>query len=218
MKAAGNKIARPAVSYRMRIAPKPDLRLLPASNALPRMPQASVSSLAAPENRDEFQRIFLPHLDGAYNLARWLLKNDSDAQDVVQDAYLRALRFFESFRGGDPRAWLFTIVRNCAYTWMNRNRVGDAPIFDEEQHPIETVPVDIEIIRKAESRAVHLAMEQLPAEFREVVVLRDLEGLSYKEIAQIADLPIGTVMSRLARARSRLKAALLKQSSAGGAS
>lgn len=200
----------------MRTVAKPDLRVVPGGIAPEGAPQAREKQLAGPENRDEFQRIFLPHLDGAYNLARWLLKNDSDAQDVVQDAYLRALRFFGSFRGGDPRAWLFTIVRNAAYTWMSRNRTNDPQTaFDENDYPIEAIPVDIEMIRKAESKALHAAMEQLPTEFREIVVLRDLEGLSYKEIAEIADVPVGTVMSRLARARNRLKAALQKQSTGG---
>jgi len=172
--------------------------------------------LAGFENREEFQRIFLPHLDAAYNLARWLLKSDPDAQDVVQEAYLRAMRFFRTFRGGDARAWLLTIVRNAAYTWISRNRPGEAPRdFDDEQLLDPAVPVDIELIRKADSAALRIAMEELPTEFREVVVLRDLEGLSYKEIAAVADVPIGTVMSRLARARSRLKIALRKQSAPG---
>ena len=171
--------------------------------------------LTGPENRDDFQRTFLPHLDAAYNLARWMLKNEADAQDVVQEAYLRALRFCATFRGGDPRAWLLTIVRNTAYTWLSRNRGADAP-FEEEHHSDEALPVDVELIRRADSRALRMAMEELPTEFREIVVLRDLEGLSYKEIAEVADLPIGTVMSRLARARSRLKQALHKLAYSGG--
>jgi RNA polymerase sigma-70 factor, ECF subfamily len=175
---------------------KPGLRLVPAGNGSAARAGARGKDLIGPENRDDFQRTFLPHLDAAYNLAR---------------------RFCGTFRGGDPRAWLLTIVRNTAYTWLSRNRSADPPIpFDEEQHPDEAVPVDVELIRRADSRALRTAMEELPTEFREIVVLRDLEGLSYKEIAEVADLPIGTVMSRLARARSRLKQALHKLSYGGG--
>jgi len=201
----------------MRTTVKPGLRLVPAGNDSAAAAGARGKHLTGPENRDDFQRTFLPYLDAAYNLARWVLKNEADAQDVVQEAYLRALRFCGTFRGGDPRAWLLTIVRNTAYTWLSRNRSADPPVpFEEEQHPDEAVPVDIELIRRADSRALRAAMEQLPTEFREIVVLRDLEGLSYKEIAEVADLPIGTVMSRLARARSRLKQALHKLSYGGG--
>jgi RNA polymerase sigma-70 factor, ECF subfamily len=213
----GNKIAPPAVLSRMRTIAKPGLRLVPAGNDPAATAGARGRDLTGPENRDHFQRTFLPYLDGAYNLARWVLKNEADAQDVVQEAYLRALRFCGTFRGGDPRAWLLAIVRNTAYTWLRRNRSADPPVpFEEEQHPHEALPVDIELIRRADSRALRMAMEELPTEFREIVVLRDLEGLSYKEIAEVADLPIGTVMSRLSRARSRLRQALHKLSNAGG--
>jgi len=196
---------------------EPGLRVIPGGAAPARSPAARETPLADPENRDDFQRIFLPHLDAAYNLARWLLKSEADAQDVVQEAYLRALRFFRTFRGGDSRAWLLTIVRNTAYSWMSRNRGATVPAdFEEDQHRDPAPPVDLELIRKADSAALRAAMESLPTEFREVVVLRDLEGLSYKEIAEIADVPIGTVMSRLARARSRLKIALQKLATTGG--
>jgi len=201
----------------MRTTVKPGLRLVPAGGDSAATAGACGKHLTGPEKRDDFQRTFLPYLDAAYNLARWVLKNEADAQDVVQEAYLRALRFCGTFRGGDPRAWLLTIVRNTAYTWLSRNRRADSPVpFEEEQHPDEAVPVDIELIRRADSQALRTAMEELPAEFREIVVLRDLEGLSYKEIAEVADLPIGTVMSRLARARNRLKQTLHKLSYAGG--
>jgi RNA polymerase sigma-70 factor, ECF subfamily len=217
LRLAGNKIAPPAVLSRMRTSGKPGLRLVPGSNDSGAPAGAREKHLAGPENRDDFQRTFLPYLDAAYNLARWVLKNEADAQDVVQEAYLRALRFCGTFRGGDPRAWLLTIVRNTAYTWLSRNRSAGPPVpFEEEQYPDKALPIDIELIRKADSRALRTAMEELPTEFREVVVLRDLEGLSYKEIAEVADLPIGTVMSRLARARSRLKQTLHKLSDAGG--
>ena len=201
----------------MRTIVKPGLRLVPAGSEWAVSAGARGKQVTGPENRDDFQRTFLPYLDAAYNLARWVLKNEADAQDVVQEAYLRALRFCGTFRGGDPRAWLLTIVRNTAYTWLSRNRGADASVpFEEEHHPDEALPVDVELIRRADSRALRLAMEELPTEFREIVVLRDLEGLSYKEIAEVADLPIGTVMSRLARARSRLKRALHKLAYSGG--
>ena len=196
---------------------EPNLRVIAGRADPARMPPARESHLPTPDNREDFQRICLPHLDAAYNLARWLLKSEADAQDVVQEAYLRALRFFGTFRGGDARAWLLTIVRNTAYTWISRNRgAASSSDFDEDQHADPAPAVDIELIRKADSAALRTAMENLPTEFREVVVLRDLEGLSYKEIAEVADLPIGTVMSRLARARSRLKSALQKISATGG--
>ena len=200
----------------MRTTVKPGLRLVPAGNDSAAA-GARGKHLTGPENRDDFQRTFLPYLDAAYNLARWVLKNEADAQDVVQEAYLRALRFRATFRGGDPRAWLLTIVRNTAYTWLSRNRSAGAPVpFEEEHHPDEAMPVDAELIRRADARALRTAMEELPTEFREIVVLRDLEGLSYKEIAEVADLPIGTVMSRLARGRSRLKRALHQLACSGG--
>jgi RNA polymerase sigma-70 factor, ECF subfamily len=215
VKSAGNKIARWEVLSRMGTSER-NLRVI-AGRADPARISARESHLPTPDNRDDFQRIFLPHLDAAYNLARWLLKSEADAQDVVQEAYLRALRFFGSFRGGDARAWLLTIVRNTAYSWISRNRGPLQPAdFDEDQHADPALPVDVELIRKADSAALRTAMENLPTEFREVVVLRDLEGLSYKEIAEVADLPIGTVMSRLARARSRLKSALQKLATTGG--
>ena len=178
----------------------------------PRPHAARETYLAFIGNRDEFQRIFLPHLDAAFNLARWLTRNDADAQDVVQEAYLRAMRFSGGFRGDNPRAWLLTIVRNSAYTWMSR-RAADPPAeFDEELHSAETPPIDADLIRRADSAALRAAIAELPTEFRETIVLRDLEGFSYKEIAEIGDVPVGTVMSRLARARRRLRTALLKTS------
>jgi len=187
------------------------LRVVPGRFARDNPPAARENHLTSVRNRDDFQRIFLPHLDAAYNLARWLLKNDADAQDVVQEAFLRALRFSGGFRGGDARAWLLAIVRNAAYSFIARKHpAGVDPNFDEGLRPEPSAPPDIEAIRRADARALHAALDQLPAEFREMIVLRDLEELSYKEMAAVADLPIGTVMSRLARARARLKAALGK--------
>ena len=151
------------------------------------------------------------HLDAAYNLARWLTHNVHDAEDVVQESYLRAFRFFGGFRGGDSRAWLLTIVRNTAYTWLQRNRSREfAASLDEELQIAdeETPSPEAKLLSGAESEMVRQALEALPLQYREVMVLRELEELSYKEISHIADIPIGTVMSRLARARKRLQQSL----------
>jgi RNA polymerase sigma factor (sigma-70 family) len=156
-----------------------------------------------------FEQAVLPHLDAAYNLARWLTRNDADAADVAQEAFLRALKFFGGFRGGDTRAWLLTIVRNASYTWLRRNRVNElATPFDEETHTVESDDPETILLEGGDREMLREALEALPAEFREVVVLRELEGLSYKKIAGIADVPVGTVMSRLARARRRLRLSL----------
>jgi RNA polymerase sigma-70 factor (ECF subfamily) len=159
----------------------------------------------------DFDRTFLPHMDAAYNLARWLVRNDHDAQDVVQEAYLRALRFVGGFRGGNPRAWLLAIVRNEAFTWLRRNRGSDPPAeFDESLHGPDTEETGLEAdaLKRADGAMIQAALEELSDEFREVIVMRDIEGLSYKEIANAADVPIGTVMSRLARARQKLARSL----------
>ena len=150
-------------------------------------------------------------MDAAYNLARWLVRDDHDAQDVVQEAYLRALRFAGGFRGGDPRAWILAIVRNTAFTWLKRNRGVDAPTeFDEQMHggSTEENGLEADAVRNADGAMIRSALEELADEFREVIVMRDIEGLSYKEIADAADVPIGTVMSRLARARGKLARSL----------
>ena len=154
-----------------------------------------------------FEEVVLPHLDAAFNYARWLTKNDADAEDVVQDAYVRALRFFSSLRGEDARAWLLTIVRN---TWYGRfpRRAGNEVIARGEGEPDNRVDgspsPEAQLIQQQTVEQVRRALETLPADFREMLVLRELEGLSYKEIAAIVGIPIGTVMSRLARARERL--------------
>ena len=158
-----------------------------------------------------FEEAVLPHIDAAYNLARWLTRNDADAQDMVQEAYLRALRFFSGFRGTDARAWLLTIVRNTCYTWLRRNRSPQLSCdFDEVvlAQEAEGPDPETEQLKKAQARMVNEAIEKLPIEFREVMVLRELEELSYKEIAVVLGVPIGTVMSRLARARKRLMLSL----------
>jgi RNA polymerase sigma factor (sigma-70 family) len=154
-----------------------------------------------------FEEAVMPHLDAAYNLARWLTRNEHDAQDMVQEAYLRALRFFGGFQGTDARAWLLTIVRNTCYTWLKRNRsVELSGDFDEIVLTKESDEPDPEAshVLKVQVQLINEAIERLPIEFREVVILRELEELSYKEIAAITGIPIGTVMSRLSRARKRL--------------
>jgi RNA polymerase sigma-70 factor (ECF subfamily) len=153
----------------------------------------------------------LPHLDAAYNLARWLIHNPADAEDVVQEACLRALRFFDGFRGGDSRAWLLKIVRNTSYSWVKKNRPTElSNEFDETVHSSESPREDAEVklVSQANGEPVRKALEMLPAAFREVLVLREIEGLSYKEISEVTGAPIGTVMSSLFRARQRLRQAL----------
>jgi len=162
-------------------------------------------------NQADFEQVFLPHLDAAYNLARWLLRNDQDAEDAVQEAYVRAYKASARFRGGDGKAWLMTILRNVCYTMIRKLRSHEAPEpFDEEIHQTLGESEMQEVFRqKANAESLHAALEKLPEEFREVIVLHDLEGLAYKEIAAVAGIPIGTVMSRLARARGRLRAEII---------
>src|SRR6266849_5616581 len=160
---------------------------------------------------ERFEESILPHLAAAYNLARWLTRDDRDAEDVVQESYLRAYRFFGGFRGGDGRAWLLTIVRNTCYTWFQQNRPRELTAsLDDAANNIESdaPSPEAELIKSADSKLITKALEELPLEFREVLVLREMEGMSYKEIADIAEIPLGTVMSRLARARKRLQQSL----------
>jgi len=170
------------------------------------------------EKAAQFEALAMPHLDAAYNLARWLTRNEHDADDLVQTAYLRAFRFADGFRGGDARAWLLTIVRNTYYTSLRDglSRHGDVS-FEEELHGglehSDNDPASIVAQRDA-SRSVNQALEQLPPAFREVLVLKEMDDLSYKQIAQVAEIPIGTVMSRLARAR-KLLLAYLRPGAAG---
>jgi RNA polymerase sigma-70 factor (ECF subfamily) len=155
-----------------------------------------------------YEQKVLPHLDAAYNLARWLAGNDHDAQDVAQEASLRAFKYFESFHGENARAWLLTIVRNTFYNWHKKNRPPEiAGPLDDEALAVEDVSAnaDNSNLWLADVDAVRRAIAELPVEFREMIVLREMEGLSYKEIAVLSDVPIGTVMSRLARARKRLQ-------------
>jgi RNA polymerase sigma factor (sigma-70 family) len=169
--------------------------------------------------RQSFEEIVLPHLDAAFNYARWLTRSEADAEDVVQDAYMRAFKFFSSFRGEDARAWLLTIVRN---TWYGRFRQGAGRLsmssIDETGHDPLDEGLDPEALLMQRQTVEHVrqTLEALPGDFREVLVLRELEGLSYKEIAAIVGIPIGTVMSRLARGRERLLGARGPNETAGG--
>jgi RNA polymerase sigma-70 factor, ECF subfamily len=170
-------------------------------------------SAAAPEAADvrQFEQLVMPHLDSAFNLARWLVRNRDDAEDVAQEAMLRAYRFFGTFHGGDPRAWLLQIVRNASYDWLKKNRPADlADEFDEQVHVGATTKVNPESLAIAANDRDRLsrALESLAPKQREVIVLRELEGCSYKEISAIAEIPIGTVMSALSRARTQLQSAL----------
>ena len=161
-----------------------------------------------------FEEAVLPHLDAAYNLARWLTRNDTDAEDVVQEAFLRAFKFFGGFHGADGRSWLLAIVRNTCYTWMQHNRSPELSVpLDDELHEIESKDLNPEVllVQRADTLMVRRALEELPVEFREVLVLRELEEMSYRDIANVTDLPLGTVMSRLARGRKRLQLALTNQ-------
>lgn len=154
-----------------------------------------------------FEQAVLPHLDAAYNLARWLMRNEQDAQDVAQEAYLRAFRFFAGFRGGDARAWLLKIVRNTCYSWLHANRpLQEATEFDENLLPPDSHALNPEeaVLQNDSNTQVRKALELLPPNYREVLILRELEGMSYKEIADITGVPAGTVMSRLSRARGGL--------------
>ena len=172
--------------------------------------------LAEQQHVQRFEELALPHLDAAYNLARWLTRNDHDAHDVVQEAYLRAFRFFDGFHGDNARSWLLAIVRNTCYTWLQQNRgfhvnvsldelldSGDADVVLAAVEPSEEGPEKL-MLRADDKAMLNRALERLPEEFREVIVLKELEDLSYREIAAITGVPLGTVMSRLSRARKFL--------------
>lgn len=158
-----------------------------------------------------FEETVLPHLDAAFNYARWLTKNEAEAEDVVQDACVRAMRYFASLRGDDARAWLFTIVRNTWYSRVSRrSSLTEASPLDSarDERPDDAPDPEAQLLQQHTVERVRNALEELPADFREVIVLREIEGMSYKEIAAVVRVPIGTVMSRLARARERLLALL----------
>jgi len=158
------------------------------------------------EELTAFDQAVLPHLEAAYNLARWLTRNDQDAQDVVQEASLRAFKYWKGFSGRDCRSWLLAIVRNTFYSWIRQRSVqpeltetGEFDDVDDGPNPENL------LLQNADRDTLKAALDDLPAEFREAIVLREMEGMSYKEIADIASVPIGTVMSRLARARKRMQ-------------
>jgi len=158
---------------------------------------------------NRFDALVLPHLDAGYNLARWLTRDTYDAEDVVQDACVRALKYMGSLEGADARGWFLKIVRNAFYDWLGRNRPAEI-LHDENETvdaAVDTLAVDPEqaAMRKADLRLLSDAVAALPLQYREVLILRELEDMSYKEIARVADIPIGTVMSRLARARDLLQ-------------
>jgi RNA polymerase sigma-70 factor, ECF subfamily len=166
------------------------------------------------ENRRRFERLALPHLDAAFNLARWLTRNDHDAEDVVQEAMMRAMRYMASCRGDDAKAWLLRIVRNSCFTWLKENRPAERLYLDDEGDALGEIagsdsdePLTI-ALRNAERRQINDAIAALPAAYRDILVLREIEDLSYADIARIADIPVGTVMSRLARARGLLRQTL----------
>jgi RNA polymerase sigma-70 factor (ECF subfamily) len=160
-----------------------------------------------------FEEIALPHLTAAYNLARWLVHNQQDAEDLVQEAFLRAFKSFSGYYGGNSRAWLLTIVRNTCYTWLQQNRsmrLAESVEDNLNEMPLDLADPEMLLLQSVDVQMVRQALKDLPAEFCEVVVLREMEGLSYKEIANVVDLPLGTVMSRLARGRKRLQVLLAK--------
>ena len=167
--------------------------------------------MAVDDKLARFEQAVLPHLDAAYNLARWLTRQSADAEDLAQEAYVRAFEAFDGFRGGNARAWILTIVRHTCYTWLKHSRSQELETpFDEEAHSsaaADSTP-EAALLADADREMLMRALQELPVEFREALVLRELEGLSYKEIADVAGVPLGTVMSRLARARKLLERSL----------
>jgi RNA polymerase sigma-70 factor, ECF subfamily len=164
--------------------------------------------LAETSTLTHFEAVLLPHLAAAYNLARWLTRNDHDAEDLVQEAYLRAFRSFDDFHGVDGRPWILAIVRNTCYTWLQQSRKQELrEVFDEEVHTVEEQSRTPEavLLQSTDAQLLKDALEKLPVGFREILVLRELEGMSYREIADLAGIPVGTVMSRLARGREHLQ-------------
>jgi RNA polymerase sigma factor (sigma-70 family) len=171
------------------------------------------------DKRAQFEQTVLPHINAALNLARWMINNDQDAEDIVQESFLRAYKYFSSYHGGNSRSWLLTIVRNTCYTWLQENRAQGLTVdLTEEISSAEFDGSDPEqcLEIKADQQSVSHALEQIPVAYRELLVLREVEAMSYKEIALIAGVPIGTVMSRLARARQRLKECLRQRYSEEG--
>ena len=180
---AGNKILNSAVLYKAKKAPH----------------------VLLAQDKIRFEQLVLPHVDAAVNLARWLLRSPDDAEDVAQEAVLRAYRFFGGFRGGDPRAWLLQIVRNSCYTWLEKRMPSELVTeFNEELHAMPSPNPEVLALQASDRAKLMNALEALPLRAREVIVLRELEGCSYKEISEVTGIPMGTVMSILSRARDRL--------------
>jgi RNA polymerase sigma-70 factor (ECF subfamily) len=170
--------------------------------------------IAERRRRSRFESVVLPHLDAAYALARWLTRNDADAADVVQEAVLRAFRYFDTYREGDAKSWILRIVRRTCYSWLERNRPADVvPLDDDEEvhdggiagGPIAAGDTEALLQNRSDLRRLDVLIEALPVPLREAIVLRELHELGYREIAEITGVPIGTVMSRLHRARSALR-------------
>lgn len=213
-------VLRPQLWHQSSGGPAP--RAVPMPARAPEGPRASNGGpVSAPpgDARARFAAVVTPHLDDAFALARWLTGNRSDAEDVVQEACLRAYRAIAGFSGGNARAWVLTIVRHTAYTWLRRNRSASLVMVDDLE-AVERTHADAgdrehstpetELIAKADAARLEAAIAELPAPFKETLVLRDVQGLDYREIAEVTEVPIGTVMSRLARARRRLVARLTK--------
>jgi len=171
--------------------------------------------IAERRRRSRFESVVLPHLDAAYSLARWLTRNDADAADVVQEAVLRAFRYFDTYREGDAKSWILRIVRRTCYSWLERNRPAEVVPLDDEEvlddgiagAPVAAGYTEVLLQNRSDLRRLDLLIETLSAPLREVIVLRELHELGYREIAEITGVPIGTVMSRLHRARSALRRA-----------
>jgi RNA polymerase sigma-70 factor (ECF subfamily) len=162
------------------------------------------------EPEESFDAVVLPHLDAAYRLARWLMRDSDDVDDVVQEASLRAFRYFRTFVGGDGRAWFLRIVRNTSYSWRRRHHQAPTDSFDEEQHSSTRAQSDPEtlLVQRDDATLIAQALGRLPDHFHQLLVLRELEGLSYRELSDVIGIPMGTVMSRLSRAREALRTAL----------
>jgi RNA polymerase sigma-70 factor (ECF subfamily) len=185
--------------------------------------QGQISGNTGPRRQAQFEAIALPHLDAAYALARWLTHNDADAADVVQEGFLRAFRYFDSYRGDDAKSWVLKIVRRTCYTWLERNRPADVVSLQAEEefgNAVATSPIETEALLESRSdlRRLDRLIEELPAPLREAIVLRELHELGYREIAEVTSVPIGTVMSRLNRARSLLLSAYDQTGGAAAAS